>query len=131
MRNLTYLAVLETDEAGGYSVFFPDIPGCFSCGDDILHAQKMAKEALELHICSMEEDGEELPQPTIKGLNIATGNLVVPITIYPDVAKIEIDNYKVKTNCTLPQWLKKRAESEGINFSQELQRAVKERLCIT
>ncbi|PIE99147.1 MAG: HicB family protein [Treponema sp.] len=131
MRSLTYLAVLETDEEGGYSVFFPDIPGCFSYGDDIIHAQKMAKEALELHIFSMEEEVEELPKPTIKGLKVADGNIVVPITIFPDVAKVESDNYKVKTNCTLPQWLKRRAESEGINFSQELQRAIKEKLCIT
>ena len=54
MRKLTYLAVFETDETPGISVYFPDVPGCVSCGDDFDHALQMAKEALALHIYGME-----------------------------------------------------------------------------
>jgi predicted RNase H-like HicB family nuclease len=55
MRKLTYLAVLEANGEGGYGVFFPDVPGCISCGDDVEEALGMAREALELHIYGMEQ----------------------------------------------------------------------------
>jgi predicted RNase H-like HicB family nuclease len=42
MRKLTYLAVFETDENPGISVYFPDVPGCISCGDNFDHALQMA-----------------------------------------------------------------------------------------
>ena len=64
MRKLTYLAVFETDERPGISVYFPDVPGCVSCGDSFDHALQMAKEALALHIYGMEKDGEALPERT-------------------------------------------------------------------
>ncbi|GHV94504.1 hypothetical protein AGMMS50293_12470 [Spirochaetia bacterium] len=48
MRKLTYLAVFETDGGSGMSVYFPDVPGCVSCGDNFDHALRMAKEALAL-----------------------------------------------------------------------------------
>ena len=49
MLNLTYLAVLEPGEDGSYSVSFPDLPGCFSYGDNLTEAQRMAEEAASLH----------------------------------------------------------------------------------
>ena len=50
MMNLTYLAVLEPGEEGSYSVYFPDLPGCFSYGDNLTNAQQMAEEAASLHV---------------------------------------------------------------------------------
>jgi predicted RNase H-like HicB family nuclease len=46
MRKLTYCAVLEYNGDNGYGIFFPDVPGCISCGDNFDHAVKMAREAL-------------------------------------------------------------------------------------
>lgn len=43
MRKLTYLAILEPS-SDGYGVYFPDIPGCISFGDNIETAQKMVKK---------------------------------------------------------------------------------------
>jgi predicted RNase H-like HicB family nuclease len=34
MRKLTYLAVFEADDNPGISVYFPDVPGCVSCGKE-------------------------------------------------------------------------------------------------
>lgn len=49
MKKLTYFAVFEPVSNDGYSVFFSDVPGCFSVGKDFNEALKKAKEALELH----------------------------------------------------------------------------------
>jgi len=128
MRKLIYLAVFETDENPGISVYFPDVPGCVSCGDDFDHALKMAKEALSLHIFGMEKDGEPLPKRTDKIPNIGAGEMIVPVTIYPDVFNDEMANRRVKTTITLPRWLKDVAEKEGVNYSRLLETAIKETL---
>ena len=93
MRILTYLAVFETDEKPGIGVWFPDVPGCVSSGNDFDHALAMAKEALGLHINGMEKDGEALPVRTDKISGTGKGDLVVPVTIYPDLVKGEIDSH--------------------------------------
>ncbi|MDR1216716.1 MAG: type II toxin-antitoxin system HicB family antitoxin [Treponema sp.] len=130
MRKLTYLAVFETDESPGISVYFPDIPGCISCGDDFDHALQMAKEALSLHIYGMEKDGETPPPRTDKIPEIVSGNLIVPVSVYPDIVKDEINNHREKTTVTIPHWLKEVAEAEGINYSRLLETAIKETLGI-
>lgn len=50
--------------------------------------------------------------------------MVSPITVFPDLVKNEIDNRRVKTNCTIPAWLKELAEQSGINYSQLLECAL-------
>ena len=41
-----YPAIIEGDEDTGYSVFFPDVPGCTSGGDTLQEAALNAEEAL-------------------------------------------------------------------------------------
>ena len=130
MRKLTYLAVFESDEKSGISVYFPDFPGCVSCGDDFDHAVQMAKEALSLHIYGMEKDGEVLPERTEKILELEAGDMVVPVTVYPDLVKDEINNRREKTTVAIPHWLKAAAEAEGLNYSRLLETAIKETLAI-
>jgi predicted RNase H-like HicB family nuclease len=131
MRKLTYLAVFETDENPGISVYFPDVPGCVSCGDNFDHALRMAKEALALHIFGMEKDGEALPERTDKIPETSAGDMMVPITVYPDIVNDEINNRREETTVTIPHWLKSVAETEGLNYSQLLETAIKETLSIT
>jgi predicted RNase H-like HicB family nuclease len=130
MRKLTYLAVFETDETPGISIYFPDVPGCVSCGDTFDHALQMAKEALSLHIYGMEKDGETLPERTDKIPEIEAGDMVVPVTVYPDMMKDEMNNRREKTTVTIPHWLKEAAEAEGLNYSRLLEAAIKESLGI-
>ena len=128
MRKLTYLAVFETGETPGISVYFPDVQGCVSCGNNFDHALEMAKEALSLHIYGMEKDGETLPERTDNIPEINKGDMVVPVTIYPDITKDEINNRREKTTVTIPHWLKVAAEAEGLNYSRLLEAAIKEKL---
>ena len=55
MKPTTYFSVFEPCD-DGYSVYFPDLPGCISIGSDIKEAEKNAEEALGLHLWGMEED---------------------------------------------------------------------------
>jgi predicted RNA binding protein YcfA (HicA-like mRNA interferase family)/predicted RNase H-like HicB family nuclease len=59
-----YIAIIEDagpDHAVG--VWFPDLPGCTSAGDNIDDALRNAPEALELYAESFEADGKPLPLP--------------------------------------------------------------------
>lgn len=128
MNKLTYLAVCEPDKENGFGVYFPDLPGCVTYGSDIDDARKNAKEALELHIYGMQEDGECIPEPQQFIADTNKGDCVLAITIYPELVKNELDNRRVKTNCTIPAYLKREGEKEGVNFSQLLEYALKELL---
>jgi len=63
MAVLHYPAIVEGDRATGYSVFFPDLPGCTSGGDTIQEAATNAEEALAGHVALMIEEGEPIPEP--------------------------------------------------------------------
>lgn len=59
-----YIAIIEDagpDHAVG--VWFPDLPGCFSAGDDIDQALLNAPEALELYAEGQVAEGKPLPRP--------------------------------------------------------------------
>lgn len=128
MKKITYLAVCEPDGNNGFGVYFPDLPGCVTYGSDIDDARKNAKEALEFHIYGMQEDGECIPEPQQFIADTNKGDCVLAITIYPELVKNELDNRRVKTNCTIPAYLKREGEKEGVNFSQLLEYALKELL---
>ena len=125
MRKMTYLAVFEPAGNGAYSVYFPNVLGCISYGKDFQEAQTMAREALELHIYGMEKDGDVLPVENFSNIQTNAGDIVYAITIYPDFIKNRMDNRRVKTNCTIPYALKRKAEIQGINFSQVLETSLK------
>lgn len=59
-----YVAIVEGGDTPGFSVFFPDLPGCISAGDTIDEALRNSQEALGLHLWGMLEYGEDIPSPT-------------------------------------------------------------------
>lgn len=125
MLNLTYLAVLEPGEDGSYGISFPDLPGCFSFADNLAEAEQMAAEAAELHVYGMEKDGEAIPEPsTSLSPEVTAGMVVMPVTIHPDMYRLKRDNERVKTNTTLPAWLKRIAEEQKVNYSRLLETAL-------
>ena len=132
MDKRTYLAIFEpadADEGGGYTVTFPDVPGCITEGDTLDEAMHHAKEALELQLWGLEHDGDILPTPSRpEQIALPTGAIVVPIDAWMDLTREEMAHQSVNTMVTLPRWLKEMAMDRRINFSHVLQQAVKERL---
>ena len=125
MQNLTYLAVLEPSTDGSYSIYFPDLPGCISFGENLEDAARMAAEAASLHVYSMECDHEEIPAPSMNLPKEDTeGNIIMPVTIHPDLFRMKKDNERIKTNTTIPAWLKRIAEEQKVNYSRLLENAL-------
>jgi predicted RNase H-like HicB family nuclease len=56
------VAIELGDETHAYGVVVPDLPGCFSAGDTLDEAIAQAKEAIELWMETVIEDGQPIPE---------------------------------------------------------------------
>ena len=62
---------------------FPDLPGCLTCGATTEEAIVMARDALALHLWSMEDDGDQIPD--FADLRSAPGQLAALVDVWtPD-----------------------------------------------
>ncbi len=52
----------DTDE-GGYTVWFPELPGCLTCGDTLEEALSNADDAKKLWISVAIEEGIKIEEP--------------------------------------------------------------------
>ena len=60
---MRYAMIIETGEHN-YSAYLPDLPGCVATGKTIEEVRQRMREAIELHLEGMREDGLPIPQPT-------------------------------------------------------------------
>jgi len=87
MATRWYPAIVEHGDAPGYSVFFPDLAGCVSAGDNLQDTANQAADALALHVRGMLEDGTALPPPsTLDNVNVDSevreiGRILVPVEL--------------------------------------------------
>jgi len=54
---------LSKEEGGGYSITFPDLPGCYSDGATPEEAITNGRDALESWLAVVREFGDKLPKP--------------------------------------------------------------------
>ena len=59
---MNFPIVIHKDSDSDYGVVVPDLPGCFSAGRTIDEAMEMAKDAIELHIEGLIEEGIPIPR---------------------------------------------------------------------
>lgn len=127
LKQVTYQGVFEPTDGNGFSVYFPDLPGCTSYGDTLSEAQKNAQDALGLHLYGMEQDGDPVPAPSVTSKvdpETAAGYFVCPVTVFPSLVRDELDNRRVKTNVTIPAWVRELAQERGLNCSKLLEEAI-------
>ena len=58
-----YVAVIEDTDPEAVSLWFPDLPGCISGGDDVDEALENAPEALAFYEEELIAEGRRLPLP--------------------------------------------------------------------
>lgn len=113
----------------GISVSFPDLPGCLTCAHDTDTAMSRAQEALGLYLYDCEDCGDTIPEPSdFSTWTLEEGDIPVIVDVYMPVIRGKVKKTTMKKTLTLPVWLNAQAEQAGINFSQVLQEALKQRL---
>ena len=58
-----YAIVIEQGQ-NNLSAYAPDLPGCITTGRTVEEIERNIREAIELHLDCMREDGEPIPEPT-------------------------------------------------------------------
>lgn len=124
-NKLFYPALFHKAEEGGFWVSFPDFSECFTEGDNMEEAYKMAFDALGLAISTRLENNEELPSPSsFENIVVEVDSFLV-IVEFDKLAYNKKHNSKaVKKTLSIPEWLNEEAISLGVNFSQVLQEAL-------
>ena len=125
-----YPAVFEYAD-DGISISFPDIQGCFSCADNDEEALASAREALGLHLTSLETDGDPVPDPTpLKNIPCGPNRKPVLVEVFMPPVRKAVVAASVKKTLTIPAWLDALARRHDVNFSQLLQDALRKHLGI-
>ena len=110
----------------GISISFTDLPGCLPCASDMEEAFRNAKEALQLHIFGMEEDGEPIPSPSsVSSLTCHKGDSIAMIRAWMPHFREKMLNKSTNKTVTIPRWLDILAKKEKVNYSHLLQEALK------
>jgi len=127
---LMYPVVFEPKE-DGFLVYAPDLE-INTFGKDLADALFMARDAISLWcVCQQDDFGLELPVPSdITQIKHNQGDIVTLVDVDLAAYRRMLDNRTVRKNLTLPSWLNEMAEKAQINFSQTLQKALKEELKI-
>ena len=123
-----YPAIFTYEEGQEIAVVFPDLDVATSGVNDD-DALLSARELLGCTIYGLEEDGEEIPEPTpLPKVELQSNERAVLIDVYmPSIRQAHI-NRSVSRTVTLPAWLNAAALEYNINFSQVLQEALKAQL---
>ncbi len=126
MAKYVYPAVF-TKEENGYSVNFRDFESCYTCGDTLENAIYMAEDVLALTLYDYEEDGKEVPEQR-GNYDLKENEFINYIRCDTEEYRRMYNNKAVKKTLSIPEWLNEKAMAAGVNFSQVLQEALKERL---
>ena len=115
------------DEPDGISIEFPDLPGCLPCADTMEEAFRNAKEALQLHLYGMEEDGEPIPEPSRVSSVQPKDDVgsVVMIEAWMPPFREKMLNKSIAKTVTIPRWLDILARREKVSYSHLLQDSLK------
>ncbi len=62
MKVKNYSVVLKSEPEGGYTAIIPSLPGCVTYGKTVEEAKKMAKDAVEGYLFSLDKHNDEIPE---------------------------------------------------------------------
>lgn len=125
-----YPAVFTYEPDCEIAVTFPDL-GVATSGVDEQDALMSARDLLGIAIFGMEQDGEELPEPThVNAVDVDDNERAVLVDVYMPSVRMANVNKSVTRTVTLPAWLNALAMENGMNFSQVLQEGLRQRLAV-
>ena len=136
-----YPACFFKEDNGAYSVIFPDLDYLATGGETLDEALAMAIDCLAGYLYDVVV--EEYPvASSINSVDLVAvahelGENVNNVEGFVNLITVDVKEYArlhferaVKKTLTIPSWLNERAIAQGINFSQVLQEALKEKLHI-
>lgn len=105
------IAIEPGDEKHAFGVVVPDLPGCFSAGDTLDEAVDLAREAIELWLETVIDDGGAVPEP--RSITAHQGNPEFAGWIWAVVGidLAELSDKALRVNITLPARVLRRIDA--------------------
>ena len=129
-----YPACFYKEKNGGYSVIFP-VLNIATCGDTLDEAMNMAVDCLAGYLYNAKMEQEEIPEPPEMELIDVNDEYDEYESAFINMVTVDVEEYarvhfekSIKKTLTIPKWLNDMAVREKVNFSQLLQKALKEEL---
>ena len=95
-----YPAIFHANDDGGFTITYPDLPGCISEGKSLGNALYMAQSALTQWIEYLSDKKQEIPEAApVTDIKISRGEFINLIS-----AEVR-DGRAVKRTVSLPKWL--------------------------
>lgn len=119
--------VILTPTNAGYVVTVPDLD-INTQGKDLAEAIYMARDAIGLWGISEQDDNRKIPDPSVTEPNHEPNELISWVDIDFSKYRKANDMTTMRINVSVPKYLKVLGDKAGINFSQELQERLREKL---
>lgn len=87
MRLKYRMELIPDADEGGYTVRFPDLPGCLTCADTLEDAVRNADDARRAWFEAAMEDGIDIPEPSDAGDYSGQFKLRIPKSLHRDLAE--------------------------------------------
>jgi len=100
---MKYPVVIHKDADSDYGVTVPDLPGCFSAGQTFDEALEMAREAAELHLEGLLEEGMAVPEPSPIEALMGSADYEGGVWALIEVDLSKLSGKSRRVNITLPE----------------------------
>lgn len=107
------IAIEPGDESHAFGVVVPDLPGCFSAGDTIDEAIDNAKEAIELWLETVIDEGEGISEPKSISEHQANPDYSGWIWAVVTIDLAGLSDKVERVNITLPSRVLRRIDADA------------------
>ena len=129
MGRYSYPAIFSPEEDGAYSVSFPDLESCYTCGGSLTEALIMGADVLAFTLYDYEKEEKQIPVPSVPSkIFLEEGEFINYIACDTLEYTRRQNGKTVKKTLTIPEWLNDAAMEMNLNFSQILQEALLSRI---
>lgn len=104
MAKYIYPAIFTPEANGQFSILFPDIENCFTCGDNLEDGLNMAEDVLSLMLAHLEDKGCKIPAASaINDLSTENGAFATYISYDTTAYRRLMNNMAVKKLSQFPR----------------------------
>ena len=125
-ENYTFPVILE-EEKECFLLTFPSFDWMVSQTDEKKDYIQAAQEVIALEVLDAEEEGRSLVENP-ENIELEEGQRLIYVNVWMPYHRTTVKTVYIRKNVTIPAWLDALAKKAGINFSEILTEALREKL---
>lgn len=81
------MEIVPDKEEGGYTVMFPELPGCITCGETLESAVSNVEDAKKAWLIAALEEGQKIPEPESQNEYSGQFKLRIPKSLHRQLSE--------------------------------------------